>query len=128
MQQDTHAVRPAIQHLAQATGGQSFRRSGNVLGELDSVVADGDAAYLLSFSPDTQPDGKYHQITVTVPARPGIKLRYRTGYLYSKEPSTLKDRMTQAVWQPQDETRNRPQRALGSRLARRRHLAEHRGH
>ncbi len=104
MQQDTHAVRPAIQHLAQATGGQSFRRSGNVLGELDSVVADGDAAYLLSFSPDTQPDGKYHQITVAVPARPGMKLRFRTGYLYTKEPSTLKDRMAQAVWQPQDET------------------------
>jgi VWFA-related protein len=104
MQQDTHAVRPAIQHLAQATGGQSFRRSSNMLGELDSVIADGDAAYLLSFSPDTQPDDKYHRITATVPARPGIKLRFRTGYLYTKEPSTLKDRMTQSVWQPQDET------------------------
>jgi hypothetical protein len=31
-------------------------------------------------------------------------LRYRTGYLYSKEPSSLKDRLTQAVWQPQDES------------------------
>ncbi len=30
-------------------------------------------------------------------------MRYRTGYLYSKEPSTLKDRLAQAVWQPQDE-------------------------
>jgi VWFA-related protein len=103
MQQDVRAVQPAIQHLVIATGGRSFQRSSNLLGELDSVIADGDATYLLSFSPDTQPDGKYHQIIVTVPAQPGIKLRYRTGYLYSKEPSSLKDRLTQAVWQPQDE-------------------------
>ncbi len=104
MQQDTHAVQPAIQHLVQATGGRWFGRAGNMVGELDSVIADGDATYLLSFSPDTEPDGKYHQITVTVPGKPGIKLHYRTGYLYSKEPSTLKDRLAQAVWQPQDES------------------------
>jgi VWFA-related protein len=103
MQQDTHAIQPAIQHLAQATGGRSFGRGSNMLGELDSVIADGNATYLLSFSPDTQPDGKYHRITVTVPPNLGTKLRYRTGYLYSKKPSTLKDRLAQAVWQPQDE-------------------------
>jgi VWFA-related protein len=104
MQQDMRAVQPAIQHMVLATGGRSFRRSSNLLGELDSVIADGDATYLLSFSPDSQPDGKYHQITVTVSAKPGIKLRYRTGYLYSKEPSSPKDRLTQALWQPQDES------------------------
>jgi VWFA-related protein len=104
MQQDIRAIQPAIQHLVLATGGRSFRRSSNLIRELDSVIADGDASYLLGFSPDTQPDGKYHHITVTVPAQPGIKLRYRTGYLYSKEPSSLKDRLTQAVWQPQDES------------------------
>jgi hypothetical protein len=75
-----------------------------MLGELESVIADGNGTYLLSFSPDTQPDGKYHQITVTAPSQSGIKLRYRTGYLYSKEPSALEDRLTQAVWQPQDES------------------------
>lgn len=104
MQQNARAIRPDIQHLARATGGRSFGRSGNLMGELDSVIAGGDGTYLLSFSPDTQPDGKYHQITVTAPAQSGIKLRYRTGYLYSKEPSTLKERLTQAVWQPQDES------------------------
>jgi len=104
MEQDVRAVQPAMQQLTQATGGRSFRRSNNLLHELDSMVAEGDATYLLSFSPDTQPDGRYHRITVTVPAQPGIKLRYRAGYLYSKEPSSLKDRLRQAVWQPQDES------------------------
>jgi VWFA-related protein len=103
MQQNVRAIQPAIQHLAQATGGRSFRRSSDMLGELDSVIADGNGTYVLSFSPDTQPDGNYHQLAVTVPGQSGIKLRYRTGYLYSREPLTLKDRLTQAVWQPQDE-------------------------
>ena len=104
MRQDVRAVQPAIQQLAQATGGRSFPRADNIVGDLSSVIEDGHASYLLSFSPDTQPDGRYHQITVTVPRRPGVRLRYRTGYLYSKEPSTLKDRLTQAIWQPQDES------------------------
>ncbi len=104
MLQDIRAVQPALQHLAQATGGRAFPRAGNMVGELNHVVAAGNAAYLLSFSPDTQPDGKYHQIKVTVPGRRGIKLRYRAGYLYTKEATTLKARFRQAVWQPQDAT------------------------
>jgi VWFA-related protein len=104
MRQDLHAVQPAIQQLAQATGGRSFPRADNIVGDLSSVIEDGHASYLLSFSPDIQPDNQYHRLTVTVPSRRGIVLRYRAGYLYTKEPSSLKDRLTQAVWQPQDET------------------------
>lgn len=104
MRQNIRAVQPAMQQMAQATGGRVFRRSDNMVADLNSVVADGHAEYLLSFSPDTPPDGKYHRLTVTVPAQRGLTLRYRAGYLYTKEPGTLKDRFRQAVWQPQDET------------------------
>lgn len=104
MQQDVRTIQPAVQHAAQATGGRAFPRAGNMIGELNSVVEAGDAAYLLSFAPDTPPDGKYHHITVTVPEKRGIKLRYRAGYLYTEEPTTLKARLQQAVWQPRDET------------------------
>lgn len=104
MRQDIRAVQPAMQQMAQATGGRAFGRSDNIVGDLNGVVEDGHASYLLSFSPDTPPDGKYHRLTVTVPSRRGITLRYRAGYLYTKEPSTLKERFREAVWQPQDET------------------------
>jgi len=104
MRQDLHAVQPAIQQLAQATGGRSFPRADNIIGDLSSVVQEGHASYLLSFSPDIQPDNQYHRLTVTVPSRRGIVLRYRAGYLYKKEPFTLRDRLTQALWQPQDES------------------------
>lgn len=104
MRQDIRAVQPAMQQMAQSTGGRAFRRSDNLVSDLNSVVEDGHAAYLLSFSPDTPPDGKYHKLTVAVATRRGVTLRYRAGYLYTQEPSTLKDRFKQAVWQPQDET------------------------
>lgn len=68
------------------------------------MIEEGQATYLLSFAPDTQPDDQYHRLTVEVPTRRGITLRYRAGYLYTKEPSTLKDRFKQALWQPFDAT------------------------
>lgn len=104
MQQDVRAVQPALQHMAQATGGRTFERAGNMVAALNSVIADGNAAYLLSFAPVAAPDGQYHRLMVEVPSRRGIRLRYRAGYFYTKEPTTLKERLRQAVWQPRDET------------------------
>lgn len=104
MRQDIRAVQPAMQQMAEATGGRAFRRSDDLVRNLNSVVEDGHASYLLSFAPDTPPDGKYHKLTITAPTRHGLTLRYRAGYLYTKEPTVLKDRFKEAVWQPQDET------------------------
>ena len=104
LRQDLRPVQAAIQQMAQATGGRWFDRSGNLVANLNSVIEEGQATYLLSFAPDTQPDDQYHRLTVEVPTRRGITLRYRAGYLYTKEPSTLKDRFKQALWQPFDAT------------------------
>ncbi|HTX74617.1 MAG TPA: VWA domain-containing protein, partial [Terracidiphilus sp.] len=103
MHADTHPIQPAFRELAEATGGRALRRAGDIAAELSSIVADGRAAYLLSFSPDTQADGKYHVLTVKC-LRKGVTLRYRNGYLYSEEPATMKDRFREAVWTPRDES------------------------
>lgn len=100
---DTHPIQPEFRELAEATGGRALRRAGDIAGELTSIVADGRAAYLLSFTPDSQADGKYHTLTVKC-LRKDVKLRYRNGYLYSEDPATMKDRFREAVWEPRDES------------------------
>jgi len=100
MEQDTHTIQGTFRDLAEATGGRALRRAGDVAAELNGIAADGRAAYLLSFTPDGPADDKYHLITVKPAARHDLTLRYRTGYLYDKEPATLKQRFQRAVWQP----------------------------
>jgi VWFA-related protein len=104
MQQDIHPIQGAIQEMAEATGGRVFRRSGNIAENLNTVVADGRATYLLGFSPDTPADDKLHRLTLKLPGRRGVSLRYRTGYLYAREPAGLKERFKQAIWQALDLT------------------------
>jgi hypothetical protein len=104
LQQDTHPIQGTFRELAEATGGRALRRASDIAAELDSIVNDGRAAYALSFTPDTPADGSYHHLAVKLANRRNITLRYRTGYLYEKEPATLKERFQNAVWRPADIT------------------------
>jgi VWFA-related protein len=102
MSQDLHPIQGPIRQVAEATGGRTVRRAGELAAELEGIVEDGHATYLLSFTPQGQADGQYHTIAVKLAGRRGLTLRYRTGYLFSKEPATLKERFQQAVWRPMD--------------------------
>jgi VWFA-related protein len=102
MQQDMHPIQGVFRELADATGGRAFRRSNNMIGELGGVVNDGRATYLLGFSPSQPADGQYHLLTVKVVGHKDVTVRYRAGYKYEKDPSTLKDRFVKAVWQATD--------------------------
>jgi VWFA-related protein len=103
MQQDMHPIQGPIRMVAEATGGRVIRRAGDLAAALTGVVEDGHSTYLVSFSPQGPADDQYHNIAVKLSGKhSGITLRYRTGYQYTKEPSTLKDRFQQAVWRPTD--------------------------
>jgi VWFA-related protein len=103
MHQDIHPIQWPVRQVAEATGGRIIRRSGDLAAALSEVVEDGRAAYQLSFSPQGPADGQYHVIVVKLSAKQrGLTLRYRTGYLYTQEPATLKERFHEAVWRPVD--------------------------
>lgn len=102
MQQDLHAIAPEYQDLAASTGGRALRRAGDIAAELNGIVDDGRAAYLLSFTPDTPADGQYHRITVQWADKRKGSLRYRAGYVYRKEPESIRDRLRDAIWEPGD--------------------------
>jgi hypothetical protein len=102
MLQDTRPIQGPIRQLAEATGGRTIQRSGELAKALAGIVQDGHATYQLSFYPDTPSDDKYHTIAVKLADKKGLTLRYRTGYLYAKEPATMKERFQQAVWRPID--------------------------
>lgn len=103
-QQDMHSIQGVFREVADATGGRVFRRSSNIIGELDAVVADAHATYLLGFSPSTAADGQYHRLTVKLAGHRDATLRFRSGYQYDKEANSLKQRFAQTVWDPVDAT------------------------
>jgi VWFA-related protein len=103
MLQDVRSIQWPVRQVAEATGGRTIRRSGDLAAALSQIVEDGHATYLLSFSPDQPADDKYHAITVKLTGQQhGLTLQSRNGYLYTREPATLKDRFQQAIWQPAD--------------------------
>jgi VWFA-related protein len=102
MEQDLHAIQGVFREVADATGGRALRRSSNIVGQLNGVVADGQATYLLGFTPTVTADGQYHLITVKLAKHNDAVLRYRTGYQYDAEPTTLKDRFKKAIWEATD--------------------------
>ena len=102
MQQDLHSIQGIYREIADATGGRAFRRASDIVGELNTVAADGRATYLLSFAPPEAADNKYHLISVKLAGRKDVTLRYRSGYFYREEPAALKDRFREAVLRPED--------------------------
>jgi VWFA-related protein len=102
MEQDMHPIQGVFREVADATGGRPLRRSSDIAGQLNSVLADGSATYLLGFTPSQPADGQYHLLTVKMVGRRAVVLRYRTGYKYDKEPMSLKDRFAQVIWEPVD--------------------------
>ena len=103
MQQFTRPIQAPVQQVADATGGRIVRHPINLPGELTSIVQQAHGACLLGFSPQGPPDGQYHTIQVKlVDKQRGLTLRFRTGYLFARDPDSFKSRFEQAVWRPRD--------------------------
>ncbi len=66
--------------LAEQTGGVAYYNNNDIGGEVRQAMEDSRVSYMLAFYPATDDGkGKFHNIKVKV-NRPGVDLRYRTGY------------------------------------------------
>jgi VWFA-related protein len=96
--------------LAAATGGTFIRNNNDLDGALRKLSAAPEVSYLLGFSPDGQPDGKYHKLKVmleldarlTKPS--GYVVNARAGYFSEARkavPETAQQRIDRAVASPE---------------------------
>jgi VWFA-related protein len=102
IQQDAHSIQGVYREIADATGGRAFARASDITRELNGIADEGRATYLLSFTPPEAADGKYHLISIKPVNRNNLTFRYRTGYFYRQQASTMKDRFRDAAFQPED--------------------------
>ncbi len=96
-----------FEDLAAATGGHAWINGNNLGLAVQNALQDSAATYALGFQPDpTSLDGKYHEVRVNLRAKhPGVELRYRQGYVATKDTDTSTDsaavaRLQSALWSP----------------------------
>ena len=102
LSQDAHPIQGVIRDVAAATGGHVVGRTSDLAAALATISTEGRATYELAFAPQGPADDRYHALTLKLAGHKGVTLRYRTGYLFAGEPSTLKDRFRDALWRPTD--------------------------
>jgi hypothetical protein len=74
-----------MQELADLTGGRAYYNKNDLSGALRIALDDSVVTYTLGFYPDSDAfDGKFHDLKVEV-TRPGLNVRYRKGYVASKD-------------------------------------------
>jgi VWFA-related protein len=75
-----------LRSIAGETGGRAIVNRNNPGPELQQMIMDSSAYYLLAYTTSEAPrDGKFHEIQVTV-KRPGVQVRARKGYwAYTEE-------------------------------------------
>jgi len=80
-----HASNDALAYLSQSTGGRFFHSSNDLEGGFRELAAAPEVSYLLGFVPDSEPDGKFHKISVRVSAGKGYSVQARPGYFAAKQ-------------------------------------------
>ena len=71
--------------IANGTGGHAFYNTNDLGGAIRTAIEDSRISYLLGYYPTNDSwDGRFRAVTVKV-TRPGVHLRYRTGYFADAE-------------------------------------------
>ncbi len=72
-------------YLAQSTGGRFFHNSNDLNQGFKELAVLPEITYVLGFTPDPVPDGKYHKLSVRLTAANRYSVQARPGYFAPKE-------------------------------------------
>ncbi|HTQ86358.1 MAG TPA: VWA domain-containing protein [Candidatus Solibacter sp.] len=91
-----------LDKLAERTGGRAFYRTNDLGGAIRRAIEDSQVTYTLAYVPShNEWNGKFRTIKVTT-KRPGVELRYRTGYFAMPdkplEPAQSEQMAYEAQW------------------------------
>ncbi len=93
--------------LAEATGGQVFVNTNDILGAIRRSFDDSRVSYTLGFYPrETKGDREFHKLSVEIVGHGHLNVRHRSGYFEpatpSRDPDQRKFELDQFVWSPLD--------------------------
>jgi hypothetical protein len=94
--------------IAESTGGRAFYNSNDIQGALRKAIDDSRDTYVLGYYPaNTDWNGKFREIKIHTD-KPGVHLRYRTGYYalpeFAKSDKEQEQLMADAKWSPLEAT------------------------
>jgi VWFA-related protein len=101
------STQEAMLEIAQKTGGRAFLNDNHVADAIREAIEDSRVTYTLGFYVDANHiDGKFHNISIKLPGRRDVTLRYRSGYVnevFSPADRQRRARdLDQAFWSPLD--------------------------
>lgn len=107
VQFDTGRFSESAERVALRSGGQAFPSVTVLEPIVRHVISDISRSYTLGFRPE-RTDAKFHELTVNVPNKPGLRVQHPLGY-YAIHPSTssvqaLADRVQQSMSTSLDST------------------------
>jgi VWFA-related protein len=86
----------ALHLLSAPTGGEVFKNSNDINGELQKMLHAQDVVYVLSFHAPASTDGKFRELKVRVTGVPGARVLHRAGYYSSGAESALERSLSNA--------------------------------
>ena len=86
----------ALHLLSRPTGGEVFKNSNDINGDLESMLRRQEVVYVLGFTVSAANDGRFHDLSVRLAGVPGGQVFHRAGYFDDGAETALERSLTNA--------------------------------
>ena len=86
----------ALHLLSRPTGGEVFKNSNDINGDLESMLHRQEVVYVLGFAVPAASDGRFHELSIRLTGVPGGRAFHRVGYFDDGAETALERSLTNA--------------------------------